>query len=81
MICKNCGEEMIGDGFKSRIHCPNYGGDDCAPDAPPAHCFSVDRDFFVELVETLNKWKSGEGIDAALIYKLDRLTKEANEYL
>ncbi len=81
MICKTCGEDMTGDGFKSRIQCPNYQGEDCAPDSSPAHCFSVDREFFVELVETLNQWDEGEGLDAAFWHKLTRLTKEAKNYL
>ena len=72
---------MVGDGFKSRIACPNYQGEDCAPDASAAYCFTIDEDFFIELVGALNQWCSGDGIDAVLIHKLNRLTKKANEYL
>lgn len=41
MHCDNCGEEMIGDGYRSAIHCPNADIDDFwynEPDANPVHC-------------------------------------------
>lgn len=41
----------------------------------------VDRKFFSDLVNALNQWKSGEELDAAFIFKLTRLTNEANRNL
>ena len=33
IICKNCGETMIGDGYNTVIHCPNH-----EPDAATVNC-------------------------------------------
>jgi hypothetical protein len=38
MICKTCGETMIGDGFTTALHCPSVDAWDLEPDADPAHC-------------------------------------------
>lgn len=41
MICKQCGEEMDGDGYKKVIHCPNADEEDHRyhePDADPVYC-------------------------------------------
>lgn len=38
MICKTCGEDMIGDGYTSALHCPNVDAYDLEPDANPKHC-------------------------------------------
>jgi len=73
---------MIGDGYKSRIACENYEGEDCAPDASPAYCdatLAVERKFFLNLVGALKQLESGDGLDAAFWHKLKRLTKKASE--
>ena len=37
--CKDCGETLEGDGFKTVIHCPNVDGVLCVePDADPYYC-------------------------------------------
>lgn len=43
-VCKNCGEQMSGDGYRQHIICPNVA-DDVAlvheldePDADPVYC-------------------------------------------
>lgn len=39
MICKNCGEQMIGDGYAVVVHCPNADEYDyMEPDASPVYC-------------------------------------------
>lgn len=38
MICKNCGEQMIGDGFTTVYHCPNTDSIGLEPDADPINC-------------------------------------------
>lgn len=41
IVCKTCGENMDGDGYKSVIHCPQADEDQvsCAePDANPIEC-------------------------------------------
>ena len=38
MICKTCGETMIGDGYKTALHCPSVEAWDVEPDADPIHC-------------------------------------------
>ena len=41
MICKNCGEDMLGDGFTRILHCPNSEDPELeydAPDGNPYHC-------------------------------------------
>lgn len=41
MICSVCGEAMIGDGYKTVIHCPNAEYDEYAyltPDDFPVEC-------------------------------------------
>ena len=42
MICKTCGEGMIGDGFTRVVHCPNVDCDDVEPDANPIHCEPIE---------------------------------------
>lgn len=41
MTCDNCGEDMIGNGYTTVVHCPYADVDSIEPDAPPVHC---DRD-------------------------------------
>lgn len=37
--CKDCGENLEGDGYKIAIHCPNVAGVLCVePDAGPFYC-------------------------------------------
>ena len=38
MICKTCGETMLGDGYKTTLHCPSVEVWDVEPDADPIHC-------------------------------------------
>ena len=40
MICPNCGETMIGDGYRVPLHCPNSLEDwfDREPDSAPLLC-------------------------------------------
>lgn len=38
MNCKTCGEEMIGNGYNTVIHCPYADTDYIEPDANPVHC-------------------------------------------
>jgi hypothetical protein len=41
MTCPNCGENMIGDGYRVPLHCPNADEDDwfhAEPDIAPIHC-------------------------------------------
>lgn len=39
MICKDCGEQMEGDGYTLAIHCPNVEDiTECTPDCNPIHC-------------------------------------------
>jgi len=46
MICKTCGENMIGDGYTTPYHCPNIDiiGSGIEPDANPIHCI---EDFYI----------------------------------
>ena len=47
MYCDNCGEAMIGDGYKSAIHCPYADMDDYwynEPDANPVHCKETENE-------------------------------------
>lgn len=47
MICKHCGEDMHGDGFKLPLHCINASEEAwwySAPDSGPYYCDSYDRD-------------------------------------
>ena len=47
MICKTCGETMIGDGYKTVVHCPNVDpwDGDWEPDANPVHCTEEQPEF------------------------------------
>lgn len=41
MNCKECGEQMEGDGYRTVLHCPNATDieiDYLEPDAAPAYC-------------------------------------------
>ena len=38
MICKTCGETMIGDGYKTALHCPSVEAWDVELDADPIRC-------------------------------------------
>ena len=41
MVCKNCGERMVGDGYSTTTHCPNADEAEYEynePDANPVHC-------------------------------------------
>ena len=38
MKCKNCGEDMSGDGITTALHCPDTEASDREPDADPLHC-------------------------------------------
>lgn len=39
MICKDCGEQMEGDGYSLAIHCPNVEDiTECTPDCNPIYC-------------------------------------------
>jgi hypothetical protein len=41
MICKNCGEDMSGDGYKMPFHCINASEEDwwySPPDSGPYYC-------------------------------------------
>jgi hypothetical protein len=43
MICKHCGEDMSGDGYKLPFHCINASEEDwwySAPDSGPYYCDS-----------------------------------------
>lgn len=45
--CPDCGENLIGDGYSSHIHCPNVEFDDhdCyEADANPVYCGFEDED-------------------------------------
>jgi hypothetical protein len=45
MICTNCGETMVGDGYTTVIHCPHVNWDRhiyIEPDAQPIHCVDAD---------------------------------------
>lgn len=41
MICKDCGEIMVGDGYTSPIHCPELDADGLEPDANPLYCGGI----------------------------------------
>ena len=40
VTCKVCGEDLVGDGYSTVIHCPNKDIDDLylEPDADVVHC-------------------------------------------
>lgn len=38
MICKDCNEQMIGDGFTTVYRCPNADTEGFEPDAGPINC-------------------------------------------
>jgi uncharacterized protein (DUF983 family) len=41
MTCPNCGENMLGDGYRVPLHCPNADEDDwfhAEPDIEPIYC-------------------------------------------
>lgn len=40
MTCKVCGEDLVGDGYSTAIHCPNKDVDDLylEPDADVVYC-------------------------------------------
>ena len=39
MICKHCGEPLLGDGYTTVLHCPEAEGwEDCEPDANIRYC-------------------------------------------
>lgn len=41
-ICRDCGGNIVGDGYTSVMRCENYDGDtDVAPDSGPLHCGCV----------------------------------------
>lgn len=44
MICKTCGDDMVGDGVTRVVHCPSVDCDDVEPDANPVHCGGEDED-------------------------------------
>lgn len=44
MKCKNCGEDMIGDGHTAALHCPDTDASDREPDADPLHCDALGDD-------------------------------------
>lgn len=81
MICKKCEKEMIGGMRENPRVCSKYEGTAVENGDDVVFCEPINFEFFAELVETLNQWKSGEGLDAAFIHKLNRLTDEANKYL
>ena len=43
MNCRNCGEQMEGDGYTVAIHCPNVDVSDMTPDCDPVHCETDER--------------------------------------
>ncbi len=43
MICKTCGDDMVGDGVTRVVHCPSVDCDDVEPDANPIHCGPVEK--------------------------------------
>ena len=52
MICKTCGENMIGDGYTIPYHCPNVDiiGFGIEPDANPIHCI---EDFYIVNIDNI----------------------------
>ena len=54
MICKTCGENMIGDGYTTPYHCPNIDiiGSGIEPDANPIHCI---EDFYIVGIDNIFK--------------------------
>ena len=45
--CPNCHDDLEGDGYYSRIHCPNVDQNDYAfeaPDAEPVYCNFNDKE-------------------------------------
>jgi hypothetical protein len=52
MICKTCGENMIGDGYTTPYHCPNIDiiGSGIEPDANPIHCI---EDFYIVGIDNI----------------------------
>ena len=43
MNCKDCGEQMEGDGYTTVLHCPNVDASDREPDCDPVHCETDDE--------------------------------------
>jgi hypothetical protein len=47
MICKNCGEDLSGDGYKIPFHCMNLSEEDWwyePPDSGPYYCVDDNTD-------------------------------------
>lgn len=43
MNCKDCGEQMEGDGYTTVVHCPRVDVSDITPDFDPVYCEADDE--------------------------------------
>ena len=72
MICPNCGEALVGDGYSLVLHCPRVDvtGSGLEPDANPVYC-SAEKDTGEQLLDLLASWlepgvnPSPEGLNKA----------------
>ncbi len=88
MICSNCGEALVGDGYSLVLHCPrvDVDGSGLEPDANPVYC-SAEKDTGEQLMDLLASWltpgvlPSPEGLDKAyqLAGQLSVALDETNE--
>ena len=43
MNCRDCGEQMEGDGYTTVVHCTNVDVSDITPDCKPVYCETDDE--------------------------------------
>ncbi len=62
MNCKDCGEQMEGNGYNTVLHCPNVDVSDITPDCDPVYCETDDElsEFEEEYNNMLPDWATGE---------------------
>ena len=58
MYCKDCGEQMEGDGYTIVLHCPNVDVSDITPDCDPVYCemFGVDKTLLGDVNERIESY-------------------------
>lgn len=78
MNCKDCGEQMEGDGYTTVFHCPNVDVSDITPDCNPVYCELGDElsEFEEEYNNMIPDWATGKNKLKELIVGTQLCTKD-----